>query len=1088
MNNDLEINKNGAYRYFLEEAPELLKIIEQDLLTLCREPKKRRVHSVMRATHTLKSAASTVGLQTIVSVSHDLEDIVQCFYHPDLKVGVGLFSQLIDGFDRLRHLVTAKVTHTMLDEQKALQEANQLFEQVRNKLGYYYEHKDNFPISNRQEFDLVQAIFEVGVKKRLDQITEFLDSGERGESLVASLRSELEVLSGLAESLKLPGFGAIAQTSLTAIDLHPDKILIIARLTLEDLKQGHKQVLAGDRTRGGEPSLALQQLSQVEETFANSSDWLLDNFWEDVARSMSSETNKSLDDLSPSSTTADSIDNQWVLEKPNTNGTQSNLDAFETALLTQDTLEDSSASEQSNWDNITEELATMLEASPGENQSQTLEDIDSVLQSLILGEKSNEPQAIAKLESHLESNLENNLEIEASETPAFDPADESITSVAFSESPAIASTVRVKLDELKRLEKKAGEMQVQQNRHVSENERLQSLVTELLNSHKEHQQTIARLLGWIEKLSLASPQESRNKPVAAFSSQINPRDELKLLSQKAIAETADLQVAIESLSQTAKSSQQAEQKQQYLLSALQDDLMETRMVPISEVFDRFIETIRQLEIVHLKPINLKLSGAHVLVEAAIAEKLYVPLLHLVRNAFDHGIEPADVRSAQQKPPVGQIELRAYQQGWETIIEVKDDGQGLDFERIRDRAIALNLCATETAHLLSRQQLSDLLFEPGFSTASKISALSGRGIGLETVKAEVEALQGTCTVHSEPYKGTIFSLKFPLDLTVVGLTIVRAKGMLYAVLSDTIEKIIIPSADRVQVLGGKKVVSYKSDTGTTLVCAYSLSESLSYQSPITRCLQELNAQTPKATSNTSVLSLASDYLLVLRQGENLIGLEVEQILGEQKTIIKPLDRRMQLPKYIYGCSVLADNSLALVIDGALLVKQIQALAKPAMQPTLAYNFGELPALPSQPQLPSVALISQKPNAIATCPATILLVDDSIGQRQNTALMLRKAGYQVLQARNGLDAIEQMQMTNEKIRAIVCDVEMPHINGFEFLSYCRHKSEWAKLPTIVLSDRGGKQYRKIALGLGAAAYFTRPYIESDFLAALDRVLNR
>jgi two-component system, chemotaxis family, sensor histidine kinase and response regulator PixL len=1085
MNKELETNNNGAYRYFLEEAPELLKVIEQDLLTLCREPKKRRVHSVMRATHTLKSAASTVGLQTIVSVSHDLEDIVQCFYNPDLKVGVELFSLLIESFDRLRHLVTAKVTHTILDENKALQEANQLFGQIRSKLGYFYENKDNFPISTGKDFDLVQAIFEVGVKKRLAQITELVESGDRPESLAASLRSELEVLNGLADSLKLPGFGEIAQTALKAIALHPDKILTIARLTLENLKQGQKQVLAGDRTHGGKPSLALHKLSQVEENLAVPSDWLFENIWDEAARSLSDET-------------ADSKETQWSAEKSNTNGTKSNSDAFEAALLTQDLLEDSSASEQADWENITEELATMLEISPGGYQSETLEDIDSVLQSLIMGDKSEEPQAIAKLEKNLANNLENNLEIAAKEqSPAFND-DENVTSVAFSESGTISSTVRVKLDELKRLEQKTGEMQVQQNRHLSENERLQGLVTELLNSHKEHQQTIARLLGWIEKLSFASSQDFNNSfaTLSSPSTQINPRDELKLLSQKAIAETADLQTAIESLSQTAKSSQQAEKKQQHLLSSLQDDLMETRMVPISEVFDRFIETVRQLEIVHLKPINLKLSGAHVLVEAAISEKLYVPLLHLVRNAFDHGIEPADVRSAQQKSPVGQIEMRAYQQGWETIIEVKDDGQGLDFERIRDRAIALNLCATETAHLLSRQQLSDLLFEPGFSTASKISALSGRGIGLETVKAEVEALSGTVQVHSEPYKGTIFSLKFPLDLTIVRLTVVRVKGMLYAILSDTIEKIIIPTPDRVQVLGGKKVVSYKTDTGTTLVCAYSLSESLSYQSPITWQLQDLAAQAPKVSNETSVLSLASNYLLVLRQGENLVGLEVEQILGEQKTIIKPLDRRMQLPKYIYGCSVLGDNRLALVIDGVLLFKQIQALAKPATQPTLAYNFSELPGVPSQPQLPSVALISQKSNAlampgsqsIAPAPATILLIDDSIGQRQNTASTLRKAGYQVLQARNGLDAIEQMQITSEKIRAIVCDVEMPHINGFEFLSYCRHKSEWAKLPAIVLSDRGGKQYRKIALGLGAAAYFTRPYRESDFLAALDRLLNR
>ncbi|OKH23871.1 hypothetical protein NIES593_09150 [Hydrococcus rivularis NIES-593] len=1018
MTADSEI-RDSAYRQFLEEAPELLGTIEQNLLTLCAEPRNRNVHSVMRAMHTLKGAASTVGLETIVALAHAFEDIVESFYHPDLIVDIELFSMLLAGFDRLRHLVTAKLTEAAIDEREVLQEANDLFAQLRARLGKYYGQQNSFATPpEKGEFDLVRAIFEVGVQKRLEALGKILLKAKETDEIAANLRSELELLVGLADSLNLPGFALIAKTALRAVEVRPQEAATIAKVALDNLLQGQEQVLAGDRERGGEPSPELLKMAEAppQETDRSQAS-PSEDIWEELELALAEfESDKSL----PAS----------------------------------------DADEQLNWDSLTELTESLGDSSEQAESAPWLEQ---------LWNESANVQPASEAERTEELAQSN-----AIATP--EPLPE----------PTVPQSVRVKLEGLKRIDRALGEIQVYNNRQSSDRDRLQHTLQNLIESQKHHQQTIERLRDWVEKIASQRKQtEASLAPSRLAYQQRDSYSELESLARRALVETGHLQAAMESLEQIANSSQQASQKQQRLVSDLQDGLIETRMVPLAEVLDRFRQTVRQLENVHLKPVRLQLSGINILVDKAIAEKLYAPLLHLIRNAFDHGIEPAEVRRQHGKSEVGQIEIRAYQQGWQTVIEVKDDGQGLDFDRIRDRVVALNLFEPEVASQLSTQQLSELLFEPGFSTSSTISQLSGRGIGLETVKAEVEALNGTCTVRSEPYRGTTFSLRFPMTLTIVKLTVVQAGKMLYTLLSDTVEKILLPDERQFVRSQGRKFLSYRLAEDPILVPVHKLSELVAYGSPIAQ-----KANRSSAIEDQKPASDLHSYLLVLRYGEKLIGLEVDRVFGEQKTTIKPLGSAISPPNYVYGCSVLDRDRLALAIDGSLLVGQAQTSARQVSDAPPSYGFKAnlQPALP----LRDMPLLAPKTpvRQIGLSPShsAILVVDDSISQRQKTASLLQKAGYRIVQAKNGLDAIEQLQMDRQKIRLVICDIEMPHLNGFEFLSYCRHREEWAKLPIVMLANRGGRQHRKIALGLGATAYFTRPYIESDLLSTIESAIAR
>jgi two-component system, chemotaxis family, sensor histidine kinase and response regulator PixL len=241
--------------------------------------------------------------------------------------------------------------------------------------------------------------------------------------------------------------------------------------------------------------------------------------------------------------------------------------------------------------------------------------------------------------------------------------------------------------------------------------------------------------------------------------------------------------------------------------------------------------LQQLVEAHSKQVDLQIRGAKVLVDKAIAEKLYDPLLHLVRNAFDHGIESAQVRRQQGKSEIGQIKINAYQQGNRTIIEVKDDGQGLNLQKICRRGFEMKLLPSAQPDQFTQDELLDLLFHPGFSTADAVTDLSGRGIGLDVVRNQLRSLDGNITVHSEPRQGTTFSLQLPLTLMTARLLVCQMGHAVYAFLSDEIEKILIPQASQIETMGGQSIFHWRQGEIEHPVPIYRLSDLVRYSTSL-----------------------------------------------------------------------------------------------------------------------------------------------------------------------------------------------------------------------------------------------------------------
>jgi chemotaxis family two-component system sensor histidine kinase/response regulator PixL len=651
--------------------------------------------------------------------------------------------------------------------------------------------------------------------------------------------------------------------------------------------------------------------------------------------------------------------------------------------------------------------------------------------------------------------------------------------------------VRVNVEGLQRLNYLAGELLIYQKRRNLLDDQMKQIIGQLSEQIYRHQETLNEL----RELPLQKQNYSNHtinfESIDFDALEMDDYSEFHLTLHSALEETLQLQEIAESLDLILNQSSQVHEKKQRLTLSIIDNLVEARMAPLGNILNRFPQMVQNLGNVYGKNVEMKLSGTHVLVDKAISEKLYDPLLHLVRNAFDHGIEAPEIRRDRGKPETGIIEIRAYHQGSQTIIEVRDDGQGLNLERIRQKGIELGLIA-DSGYYQNDDELLELLFSPGFSTASKVSEISGRGIGLDIVQTQLETLNASIAVHSSPNQGTSFVLKLPFSMTTDKLMIVQAGGAVYALLLDSIEKILLPSPEQIKKFEGRKALLWSDGKDERMVGLRNLEQLMSYSGTFVSGASLTH--TAIAPESGEML----DPILMLRRNQEILGLEVDQILGEQELVIRPLGNALAPPSYIYGCTSLANGNLVLVIDGSLLLEtnEMQATLD-VMQLSATYSRKKaLPMLSATKQ--SIPLLAPAAiNETRTLPPSVesnfrnpkvvLVVDDAISLRQTISLTLKKAGYQVLQAQNGVEGLEQLQRHPE-IELIVSDLEMPRMNGFELLSNVRQNPSLLNKPVVILTSRSAEKHRKLAEALGANSYMTKPYLEHEFLGVVDGLINR
>ncbi|MEG4057893.1 response regulator [Microcoleus sp. Pol7_B2] len=489
---------------------------------------------------------------------------------------------------------------------------------------------------------------------------------------------------------------------------------------------------------------------------------------------------------------------------------------------------------------------------------------------------------------------------------------------------------------------------------------------------------------------------------------------------------------------------------------LQEGLTRARMKPFAETTDRLFRAVREIAIKCGKQAQLQVEGKDILIDKMIVDQLYDPMTHLVNNAITHGIEPPEVRLAAGKPAVGRITIRAFHQGNQTVVSVSDDGAGIDPQRVKAKAIKQGMLTAAQAQRMSRSEVYDLLFMPGFSTQEQATEYAGRGVGMNVVQTSLQEIRGTVSIDSTIGKGTVFTIRLPLVLSISkALTCISDRARI-AFPMDGVEDMIDVPRDQVT-------------TGADgLPCIEWRGQSLPF-----RPLRDLLAYS-RHLGRGSVYGFNTDddmiSVIVLRSAGNFLAVQVDQVSTEQEIVIKPLEGPVPKPIGIAGATVLGDGRIVAIADVLELIDLATGRLRKDTGGTL-WDEGDRAAAEAE---------------IEKTEPTVLIVDDSITVRSLLSITFEKSGYRVEEARDGKEAWEKMK-SGLPCDIVFCDIEMPRMDGLELLSRMQKDAVLCELPIAMLTSRGADRHRQMAYSLGAKGYFTKPYLEEQLLDAASRMLK-
>ncbi|MGB8591291.1 MAG: response regulator, partial [Candidatus Acidiferrales bacterium] len=489
---------------------------------------------------------------------------------------------------------------------------------------------------------------------------------------------------------------------------------------------------------------------------------------------------------------------------------------------------------------------------------------------------------------------------------------------------------------------------------------------------------------------------------------------------------------------------------------LQDEITAARMVPIGNLYTRLSRTVRDAAKSTGKPVELLLEGSETELDNNIIQQISDPLIHLVRNAVAHGIEDAGARVRAGKPAQGRVTVRAYHRGNHIFIEVEDDGSGINYERIRTSAIEAGRITYAQAEQLTERELRELLFQPGFSTASNKTELAGRGVGLDVVRANIHALNGEIEVRSEPDTGSTFTLKVPLTLIISQALFVRCGSSVFALPLALIEEIRRLRPEEIEEVGGKLLTKVRG---------------------VVTEVVRMDVQLGLAP-----LDAINGYyrMVIVKVAGRAAGIVVEDVLGKDEIVIKNLGEYLRRVKLFPGTTIASDGGLILLIDLNRLVSSNAAERHVAVAAAGAARV----FAPGANAVAAGSIPAEAVDAVAN-DKVVVVVDDSISVRKFVGRMLEKAGYRVKLAADGLEASELIAQVG--CHLVLTDLEMPRMNGYELMAHLRQDPVTRQIPVMVVTSRAGAKHRDRAFKEGAVAFLTKPVQEDQLIETVERLIG-
>ncbi|MGB3670098.1 MAG: response regulator [Phormidesmis sp.] len=632
--------------------------------------------------------------------------------------------------------------------------------------------------------------------------------------------------------------------------------------------------------------------------------------------------------------------------------------------------------------------------------------------------------------------------------------------------------MRVPVKHLDNLSNLVGELVVSRNTLERDQERLRQFLDNLLFQVQQLNDVGQRMRDLYERSLLESSLVSNRRAYAAGNSHSTAAaghatgatfDALEMdrftgfhtLSQEMIELIVRVRESSSDIGYTVESSDQVTRQFRQITTQLQEGLNTARMVAFSQAADRLPRAVRDIALKCGKEARLVVEGKDTLIDKMILEHLYDPLTHLVNNAITHGIERPEARQAAGKPAEGVITVQAFYQGNQTVIYVADDGGGINPAFVQQKAVEKKLVSQAEADQLSDIETYELLFHPGFSTRDQADDFAGRGVGMDVVRTSLAEIRGVITVDSEQGKGTSFTIRLPLTLSISKALSCVSNQARIAFPMDGVEDMLDVPRDRIiQNEEGQDCVTWRDRT----LPFQAVTDLLKFNRTLGR------GRVYGGSQDDDILSI-----IVLRSANTFVAIQVDQVIGEEEIVIKQLEGPVPKPLGIAGATILGDGRVMPIAD----VLELIDIATGRVR-----------------REPSSLLWAEAAEVVEEAPVksdpTVLIVDDSITVRELLSMSFNKVGYRVEQARDGQEAWDKLR-SGLPCDLVFCDIEMPRMDGLELLSRMQKDSHLKQIPIAMLTSRGADRHRQMAVDLGASGYFTKPYLEEALLDAAQRMLN-
>ena len=1008
---------------FLDEAEEYFDRMESNLLGLADTIIDiQKVDLVLRAAHSIKGGAAMMGFHTLSKVAHRLEDFFKILRvrYAASQIDTEVETLLLQSVDILRGINELNRQGVEVTDADISDRSQPILARLQEYLGDLEASDEDALMAQDEDVDPALLLFEEGVEGVLDRFESQLQNLEI-EELAQELVATAEELIGFGNMANLQPFIQLCQSiQQQAAALSPADIAPLANSALKTWRRSHALVLRGSIAKLPSDLQGQREQQEIQTPEISSGD---------VSLGTETETETEFEPLE------DNTLNLGDLQS-----------AFEAAEIETETETEFEPLED-NTLNLSD-LQSAFEAVEIETETETATEFDPLEDSTL---------NLGDLQSAFEA-----VEIETETEPAVKKTISALSSPKTRSVDKVDKMVRVPASQLKQFNTLFEQLILDRNTINLRLKQFQNVISLMSQRISQMESSNTQLKQWYDRASLEGFLTNQEQVVHNLVGTLDKRDrfdslemdrysDVHLICQEQIETIVQLQEVATDIELSLQEITQAARNLDYTTKSMQGNVTRTQMLPFAEAVKRFPRVIRDLNLQFNKQVNLKIIGENTLLDRSVIEAIGDPLMHLLRNSFDHGIEDTASRIAAGKPESGTITIQASNQGTYTVITLSDDGAGISLDKIRDRVVQMGIPQADVTKI-SETELLDFIFEPGFSTAKQVTELSGRGVGMDVVKTNLEEIRGDVKVATEAGKGTTFTLRIPFTLSILRVAVVEQAGIVFAIPANSIRELVTLTSEQIKT----SEAAYNLLWNQTEIPLVEIEKTLVYRR------SHLNVN---LTGNPVI---DRPMAIVVANEKSFAALQISRFWHEQESTIRTIDSPIALPPGVISSVVFGDGKVIPLIEPTLLIKQ-------CLNPDS-----------SEPQSTTSSSKSTSSGIWRSQIKTILVVDDSINVRRYLSLTLERAGYRVEQAKDGQEAVDKL-LDGLLVQAVICDIEMPRLDGYGVLEEIRERAEFAQLPIVMLTSRSNEKHRKLAMNLGASAYFSKPYNEQELLDKLAELLQ-